>query len=516
MRAGESGLLHATTGSGKTYAVWFGALARAFALGAAGPQAQAGAPGRTGGGAGQGSGAAAAAGGVATTGTTGARDGTDATDGTARKPKARAPKAPPLGILWITPMRALAADTTRALDAPLADLGLAWRVGQRTGDTAPAERARQDRRLPAALVTTPESLSLLLTREDAAVQLGGVHTVIVDEWHELMGSKRGVQVQLALARLRRWSPGLVTWGLSATLGNLEEAMRRAARRGGAGRQDGARPRREVARHRHPAAGRPRPLLVGRPPRQADARPGGGGDRRLVDDARLRQHALAGRGLVPDADRGAARLGRAGRAAPRLARPRDARLGRAGAEGGPPEGGRRHLVARPRGRLPAGRARAADRLAQGRRPAGAARRQERPRAGAAEPRHAGADQHARAGRGGGGAARRARRPRREPHPARQAARRAGAAPGDGGARRRLRRRRALRRGARRPRLPRAGARGVRLGARLRRAAAARACTPIPSTTACGATRRASGACPTGRSAGATGCRSAPSSPARRCR
>ncbi len=163
MAQGESGLLHATTGSGKTYAVWMGALQRA----------QAGAS---------------------------------------------------LQVLWITPMRALAADTTRALQLPLPDLAPDWTVGQRTGDTPSAERARQDRRYPTTLVTTPESLSLMLTRENAAVELGGVHTVIVDEWHELIGNKRGVQVQLALARLRRWKPGLITWGLSATLGNLDEAM----------------------------------------------------------------------------------------------------------------------------------------------------------------------------------------------------------------------------------------------------------------------------------------------------
>ncbi len=163
MAAGRSGLLHATTGSGKTLAVWIGALLRAQ-------------PG------------------------------------------------PGLQVLWLTPMRALAADTTRALSLPLEALAPSWQVGMRTGDTASAERARQDRRLPATLVTTPESLSLMLTREDAAQRLGRVHTVIVDEWHELIGSKRGVQVQLALARLRRWNPGLVTWGLSATLGNLEESM----------------------------------------------------------------------------------------------------------------------------------------------------------------------------------------------------------------------------------------------------------------------------------------------------
>lgn len=163
MADGASGLLHATTGSGKTYAVWMGALARA----------------------------------------------------TPRRG---------LQVLWLTPMRALAADTTKALQLPLPELAPGWTVGRRTGDTPSAERAKQDRRLPEALVTTPESLSLMLTREAAPAELGGVHTVIVDEWHELVGNKRGVQVQLAIARLKRWNPGLVVWGLSATLGNLAEAM----------------------------------------------------------------------------------------------------------------------------------------------------------------------------------------------------------------------------------------------------------------------------------------------------
>ncbi len=173
MAAGRSGLLHATTGSGKTYAVWFGAIARAAALGA----------------------------------------------------DVEAAHAPPLGILWLTPMRALAADSARAIAAPLSYVGLsAWTVGIRTGDTPSAERAKQDRRFPTALITTPESLSLMLTREQAQAELSSIHTVIVDEWHELMGSKRGVQVQLAIARLRRFNPGLVVWGLSATLGNLDEAM----------------------------------------------------------------------------------------------------------------------------------------------------------------------------------------------------------------------------------------------------------------------------------------------------
>ena len=170
--AGRSGLLHATTGAGKTLAVWFGAIA-AFDSPAAGLQ-----------------------------------------------------------VLWITPMRALAQDTARALVEPLAESGAAWTVGVRTGDTSTNERAKQERRPPAALVTTPESLTLMLTRADAHQRLSHVRMVVVDEWHELLGSKRGVQVQLALARLRRWRPGLVVWGLSATLGNLD-AARAALCEGGA-------------------------------------------------------------------------------------------------------------------------------------------------------------------------------------------------------------------------------------------------------------------------------------------
>jgi ATP-dependent Lhr-like helicase len=137
--------------------------------------------------------------------------------------------------LWITPMRALAADTLRALQQPLevlnglrGDDGLplvaAWSAGARSGDTAATERTAQNQRLPTVLVTTPESLSLLLARADAKDVLGSVKMVVVDEWHELLGNKRGVQVQLALARLRHWNPALATWGMSATLGNLGDAM----------------------------------------------------------------------------------------------------------------------------------------------------------------------------------------------------------------------------------------------------------------------------------------------------
>ena len=153
-------------------------------------------------------------------------------------------------------MRALAADTLGALQLALDAVQSGgqfkpWSLGARSGDTAASERSTQNRRLPTVLVTTPESLSVMLSRADAREVLGSVKAVVVDEWHELLGNKRGVQVQLALARLRNWStevspPGrpkakcaplggsevreatsagaLLIWGMSATLGNLDEAM----------------------------------------------------------------------------------------------------------------------------------------------------------------------------------------------------------------------------------------------------------------------------------------------------
>jgi ATP-dependent helicase Lhr and Lhr-like helicase len=170
--AGHSGLIHASTGSGKTLAAWMGPL---LAWRAAHQDTRPSLP-------------------------------------------------PPLTVLWITPMRALAADTHKSLEAAAAGLSLPWTIGIRTGDTGSSERARQKKRLPSALVTTPESLSLLLSHADAQAQFGGLKAVIVDEWHELLSSKRGVQVELALARLRRWHPDLRLWGVSATLANLPDAM----------------------------------------------------------------------------------------------------------------------------------------------------------------------------------------------------------------------------------------------------------------------------------------------------
>jgi ATP-dependent Lhr-like helicase len=188
--AGQSGLLHAPTGTGKTLAAWLGALARS---------------------------------------------------------RARQPAAAVAGprILWITPLKALATDTLRALEQPLPELRewlagaatelppearretpaeRAWRVDLRTGDSSAAKRWQLRQAWPEGLVTTPETLSILLSLDTAAEVFATLDTVVVDEWHELLATKRGVQTELALARLRTLSPGLCTWGLSATLANLDEAL----------------------------------------------------------------------------------------------------------------------------------------------------------------------------------------------------------------------------------------------------------------------------------------------------
>lgn len=138
-------------------------------------------------------------------------------------------------MLWITPLRALAFDSVLSLREPLPDLLPTWRVEARTGDTTTSERAKQKEQMPEALVTTPESLSLMLTNEHMLDALKGLRAVIVDEWHELMSTKRGVQTELALARMRKLSPSLRVWGVSATLGNLREAQDTLLGVGGKGR-----------------------------------------------------------------------------------------------------------------------------------------------------------------------------------------------------------------------------------------------------------------------------------------
>lgn len=179
---GKSGLIHIPTGAGKTYGAYIAPLAELIA---ARPEADAG-----------------------------------------------------LQILFITPLRALTRDIELALKAPVEALELPVSVESRTGDTSSSARSRQRKTLPHVLITTPESLSLLLSDDNAREKFRSVKAVILDEWHEMLSSKRGIQVELALARLRHWNnqwrekqpghPPLRAWALSATIANLHEAAESAA------------------------------------------------------------------------------------------------------------------------------------------------------------------------------------------------------------------------------------------------------------------------------------------------
>lgn len=174
--AGESGLLHAPTGFGKTLAAWMGPLAEGLG------------------------------------------------DPRARAHSKKRDDAPPLTVMWLTPMRALAQDLTLNLAQVARDIAPGWVVESRTGDTPTSVRTKQKKQMPTALVTTPESLSLMLSYEEAAETFASLKCVVVDEWHELLGTKRGTQTELGLARLRTIAPHVRIWGLSATLGNLDDAL----------------------------------------------------------------------------------------------------------------------------------------------------------------------------------------------------------------------------------------------------------------------------------------------------
>lgn len=164
---GESGLIHSPTGSGKTLAAWLGPVQASLQ---------------------------------------------------------KSQSSQCLRVLWVTPLRALANDTQQHLQNACTALGADISVEMRTGDTSTTHRNRQRDKPPYALVTTPESLSIMLSYPGAEIGLSGIHTIIVDEWHELMGNKRGVQLQLCIARLRQMCKPLRVWGVSATLANLDEAL----------------------------------------------------------------------------------------------------------------------------------------------------------------------------------------------------------------------------------------------------------------------------------------------------
>jgi ATP-dependent Lhr-like helicase len=168
---GKSGLLNSPTGSGKTYAIWFGILESYYK----------------------------------------------------QFSKKKKPKDSGLHCLWITPLRALSKEILLSTQQVSRDLELNYKIALRTGDTTSAERTKQRKKSPHALITTPESIHVLLASREYDKFFSGLEFIIVDEWHELMGSKRGVQVELATSRLKALNPNLKIWAISATIGNLEEA-----------------------------------------------------------------------------------------------------------------------------------------------------------------------------------------------------------------------------------------------------------------------------------------------------
>ena len=134
-------------------------------------------------------------------------------------------------MLWITPLRALTNDIRKAMQSAVEDMGLPWVIGSRTGDTPTKEKEALKRKQPEVLLTTPESLHLMLAQKDYRKVFENLQVVVADEWHELLGTKRGVQLELGLSRLKSISSRndeegrqqLRIWGISATIGNLSQA-----------------------------------------------------------------------------------------------------------------------------------------------------------------------------------------------------------------------------------------------------------------------------------------------------
>lgn len=169
---GESGLLNAPTGSGKTYALWLAALLEFMQT---------------------------------------------------HPEQYREKRGNGLQILWITPLKALAKDILQAMEKACQGMGVPWKVEVRSGDTSSSQRQKQMRAMPECLITTPESLHLLISQKQHSRLFKNLKCVIVDEWHELLGTKRGVQLELGLSRLKAILPQLKIWGVSATIGNMEQA-----------------------------------------------------------------------------------------------------------------------------------------------------------------------------------------------------------------------------------------------------------------------------------------------------
>ncbi len=167
---GKNGLLNAPTGSGKTYALWFPIILNYIKY----------------------------------------------------HPNYKTKHKKGLKAVWITPLRALSNEIKQSAERITQDLGTQMTVGIRTGDTTTKERSQQKRTMPDLLITTPESLQLLLSSKGYENVFKDCSAIVVDEWHELLGTKRGVQMELGLSRLKKISKSLRIWGISATIGNLEQ------------------------------------------------------------------------------------------------------------------------------------------------------------------------------------------------------------------------------------------------------------------------------------------------------
>lgn len=168
---GKNGLLNAPTGSGKTYALWIPIML----------------------------------------------------DYIKKNPQYKTKHASGLKAIWVTPLRALSVEIKQAAERAAYDLETGLTVGVRTGDTSSSEKSKQKTKMPDLLVTTPESLQLMLASKGYDTIFKGCTAIIIDEWHELLGTKRGVQTELALSRLKTITPKLRIWGISATIGNLDQA-----------------------------------------------------------------------------------------------------------------------------------------------------------------------------------------------------------------------------------------------------------------------------------------------------
>ncbi|MDN3204632.1 ligase-associated DNA damage response DEXH box helicase [Algoriphagus sediminis] len=134
------------------------------------------------------------------------------------------PRKNGIQIIWVSPLRALAQDIQLAMQEVCETVGLPWKVQVRNGDTDPKTRNQIKRNPPECLITTPETLHVLIAQKDHKRLFKNIEAVIVDEWHELVGNKRGVQVQLALSYIQAICPNkFKRWAISATLGNLKNA-----------------------------------------------------------------------------------------------------------------------------------------------------------------------------------------------------------------------------------------------------------------------------------------------------